>query len=86
MPVAAYNSAYHTLTVVRRKADAETVRVLEELLMRARDGEILGVAVVAITGLKEYELMTTGGAQDRPTFTLGALTKFKLMVADTLGE
>lgn len=86
MSLAAYNSAFGAVKIVRTDVDDETVRVLEVLLSQAKAGKVYGVAVVSITGPKEYDMQLTGQAQDRPTFTLGALTKFKLLVADMLGD
>lgn len=64
----------------------DTVDVLQELLVRAKEGEILGLAIVAMRKSRQYEFNLTGEAARSATFTLGALGKFWHRIATGLDD
>jgi hypothetical protein len=59
-----------------------TVKALEELLARARCGEIRGLAYIAIEPRWCYTADATGVARDNLTFTRGAI----LMLGNRLAQ
>ena len=60
-----------TFRVVEGTVSQDTVEHLEELLERARAGEVIGVAYVAMMKSRKYIANTAGEAHRNPTFTLG---------------
>lgn len=49
----------------------DTVECLELLLMRARRGEVIGLAYAAMLKKRAYIVNTAGAAHDSPTFARG---------------
>ena len=59
--------------LVPLEISSDTVDALEELLQQARNGEIIGLAFVAMYRRREYIVHSTGEARRSPTFTRGML-------------
>lgn len=59
----------------------DTVTLLEDLLARARRGEVQGLAAVALGADGGYDLHATGAALNTPTLTLGTLSKLQHDIA-----
>ncbi|MEW5709801.1 MAG: hypothetical protein AB1830_13000 [Pseudomonadota bacterium] len=59
----------------------DTVEVLTDLLKLARQGEVIGLAAVAVYKRRTYEFAITGEASRSPTFALGAITKLQFDIA-----
>ena len=57
----------------RRFVSEETVQALEELLEKARRGEVVGVAVAAMYRKREFTVNTCGDMHRNPTFCRGAV-------------
>jgi hypothetical protein len=54
----------------------ETIRALEQLLERARRGEVIGVAYAAMYRRRRYIISCAGEADRNHTFTIGMLQVF----------
>lgn len=67
--------------LVGQMVSHDTVEVLSELLERAKRGEVLGLALVAIQKRRTYEFALTGEASRSPTFALGTVAKLQHDVA-----
>ena len=68
-------------SLVGENVSQDTVQVLEELLRKAKRGEMLGVVLVAIQKPRGYEFFITGEASRSPTFTLGTVAKLQELLA-----
>ena len=62
----------------------DTVEVLRQLLGRAKKGELIGVAVVAMGKARSYEFELTGEAARSGTFALGAVGKLWHRIAERI--
>jgi len=58
-------------SLITETISADTVECLDELLERARAGEIIGIAYVAMFKRRKYVANATGEARRNPTFTRG---------------
>jgi len=65
---------------------SNTIAVLEELLAKARAGEVLGMAFVAMYRAREYEVGYTGECVRSPTFTLGMLVELMRHIGGGINE
>ena len=72
------------LAVLPQQPNLETVTALELLLDRARRGEIKGLALISLEAGNVYDLLLTGQARTRPTYTLGTITLLKQLITDRL--
>lgn len=68
-------------SLVGETVSEDTVQVLEELLKRAKRGEMLGAVLVSIQKPRGYEFFLTGEASRSPTFTLGTVAKLQELLA-----
>lgn len=59
------------LEAVPLSRDPEVVQALEKLLARARAGEVIGLAYVAMMPAHEYEGDSLGAALQHPVMALG---------------
>jgi hypothetical protein len=57
----------------RRFVSEETVQALDELLEKARRGEVVGVAYAAMYRQREYSVRTCGDMHTNPTYCRGAV-------------
>jgi hypothetical protein len=77
-----------SLRVVGPFISQDTINALESLLARARAGEIIGIAYVAIAprsmAPRRYYADTAGEAKRDPTFALGMLQVISHIISDTL--
>ena len=55
----------------------ETVSLLKEMLKKAENGELLGVALVEVEKKRNFKFWLSGEASRSPTFTLGAVVKLE---------
>lgn len=60
----------------------DTVQCLERLLVMAKNGELIGVALVAMLKRRDYFTHATGETYRNPTFTRGMLR----VLDDDLGK
>lgn len=60
----------------------DTVKCLEQLLMAARNGEVIGLAYAAMMKRRKYIVNTAGEAHKSPTFTRGMIAALN----DELGQ
>lgn len=73
------------LHVVRYPGSTETIRALEDLLVQARAGEIIGIAFVVMCSGREYAVGIEGETRKAPTFTRGMLHLLDSELAKLLG-
>lgn len=52
---------------------ADTIAELEQLLKEAREGQIQGIAYVALQKGSSFSINASGAAQTAPVYTLGAV-------------
>lgn len=64
----------------------DTVKVLADLLLDAKGGNVIGVVLVAMRRERHYEFALTGEAARSPTFTLGTVTKLAYDIAQKVND
>lgn len=62
-----------TFQFIGPSPSGETIEALEELLQRARDGDLIGLSYTAILRGKNWTYGTTGEATRSPAFVIGLL-------------
>jgi hypothetical protein len=72
------------LRVAGQFVSHDTIAALESLLARARDGEIIGLAYVALARQKNYVVDTAGEARRDPTFALGMVQILRRLIEDKI--
>ena len=55
------------------QVESDTVRALEDLLVEARAGKVVGISYVALRQRSEFSVGVAGEARRRPTLTRGML-------------
>lgn len=86
MTQVAYKKVYGNIfSIVECAANQELVLYLEALLRKAQSGEIQGIALIAFEGSRDYKFHVVGAVETRPTYVLGAVTKFKNDLSDQIG-
>lgn len=85
MSQVAYEVVNNTILLVEKRVNKSTVAVLEELLARAREGKIQGLALIEFDGARDYVFHVVGSVENRPTFVLGAIAKFKHDISEQIG-
>ena len=78
-------SAAPVLRLVPDPVSDDTVKCLLQLLRRAMDGEVIGLAYCAMLKQRAYIVDTAGAAQDSPTFARGMVQALDDKLADGLG-
>ncbi len=58
-------------TLVESHTSADTVKCLEEMLARAEEGELIGLAFAAMFKFRGFTVNATGEAIRNPTFSRG---------------
>lgn len=58
-------------TLVKNTISHDTVEALEQLLIEARSGDIIGITFAAMHNEKTYIIDTVGAAYRNPTFARG---------------
>lgn len=71
-----------TIHVVPYQISDDTISVLQELLMEAHQGKLIGIAYAALYREQQYIVDATGEALRSPTFARGMVAALD----DTLGE
>lgn len=61
------------LVPINGRVSHDTVQCLEQLLERAKKGEVIGVAYAAMFRQREYTVHTCGEMHKNPTFCRGAV-------------
>lgn len=69
------------LRVVLPQADRETIEILLDLLYRAEQGEVVGLAYVALHRGKDYSGDVSGSVKSHPLFTIGVIRALEHLVA-----
>lgn len=86
MTQVAYKKVCGNIFSIERTVNQDVVLYLEDLLRKARSGEIQGLALIAFEGTRDYRFHVVGVVEQRPTFVLGAVTKFKNDLSDQIGS
>jgi hypothetical protein len=74
------------LKLAERFTDRDTIDLLEDLLVDARAGRVIGLALVSLHTRNHYNFAITGEAAQRPTFTLGAIAMLQHDTAQKINE
>ncbi len=64
----------------------DTVQVLERMLAEAKDGELLGIAYVAMYRRRQYTAGAAGECRRNPTFTRGMLAALNDLLGDLVRQ
>ena len=75
----------YSLSIIGQRPNADVVHELEDLLSKARAGTIQGLALIAFQGARDYKFHVVGVVENRPTYVLGAVTKFKHDISEQIG-
>lgn len=60
-----------TFTLVPVESSEDTIQALQELLLQARKGDLIGIVFAAMARNKRYFIGSAGEATNSPTFSLG---------------
>jgi hypothetical protein len=77
--------------LVRPQANADTVRLLQQLLLQAETGALAGLVAVALlspgkSNGKKYDFSRTGLAATNPTYAVGAMDVCHMLMQEAALE
>lgn len=73
-------------TLVEGQTSSDTVKCLEEMLARAREGELIGIAFAAMFKFRGFTVNATGEAIRNPTFARGMAAALDDFLAAHVGS
>lgn len=71
-------------TLIPDSISTDTVECLQQLLKRARRGEVIGLAYAAVLKQRSYIVNTAGVAFESPTFARGMVAALDDQLSDTV--
>lgn len=74
------------IRLVLHSPSQDTIAALEDLLVEARAGRVVGLAYVAMHKVYEYTVDVTGECKSSPTLTRGMLSTLDDELRDSTGK